>query len=79
MHNMQRQPQSSHLLVYGVPHELAAHTSDPQMLLDAVNTAGGLAFVAHPFDPAASHFGEAAYAWKTGMCTAFTASKSGTT
>ena len=64
LHNMQRQPQSSHLLVYGVPHELAAHTSDPQMLLDAVNAAGGLAFLAHPYDPAAPRFGEAAYAWE---------------
>ena len=71
LHNMQRQPQSSHLLVYGVKHELAAHTADPQTLLDAVNAAGGLAFVAHPFDPTAPRFGEAAYAWEDWHVTGF--------
>jgi hypothetical protein len=64
MHHMQRQPQASHLLVYGVKRELAAYTPDPQTLIDTVNAAGGLAFLAHPYETAAPRFGEAAYSWE---------------
>jgi hypothetical protein len=37
--------------------------SDPQRLLDAVRQAGGLAFLAHPEDPAAPVFGEGDLSW----------------
>jgi hypothetical protein len=52
IHDQNLQPQSNHLLVYNARRELAALAHDPQCLLDAVNAAGGLAFLAHPFDSA---------------------------
>ena len=50
VHDQTLQPQSNHLLVYNARKELAALAYDPQLLLDAVNEAGGLSFLAHPFD-----------------------------
>lgn len=50
IHDQTLQPQSNHLLVYNARKELAAEAYDPQKLLDAVSAAGGLSFLAHPFD-----------------------------
>ncbi|MBI4769433.1 MAG: CehA/McbA family metallohydrolase [Chloroflexi bacterium] len=61
IHDQTRQPQKNHLLAYGADRELAALAADPQKLIDGVNEAGGLAFLAHPHDPPASALhGEAA-------------------
>jgi len=50
VHDQALQPQSNHLLVYNARRELAALAHDPQLLLDGVNEAKGMAFLAHPFD-----------------------------
>lgn len=50
IHDNRREPQANHLLVYGAERELATHAADPQALIDAVNAAGGLCFLAHPHD-----------------------------
>ncbi len=50
IHDQALQPQSNHLLVYNARKELAALAYDPRRLLEAVNEAGGLSFLAHPFD-----------------------------
>jgi hypothetical protein len=50
IHNVRRQPQASHLLVYGANTELAQHAADPQALIDAVRSAGGICFLAHPHE-----------------------------
>jgi hypothetical protein len=50
IHNPRRQPQASHFLAYGVPHELADFSADPQRLIDEVNAAGGYGFLAHPHE-----------------------------
>lgn len=50
IHDQALEPQSNHLLVYKARRELAAYAYDPQLLLDSVNEAKGLAFLAHPFD-----------------------------
>ncbi|HRE26187.1 MAG TPA: hypothetical protein PK954_06115, partial [Anaerolineales bacterium] len=50
VHDASRQPQRNHLLVYNARRELAAFAPNPQSLIDAVSQAGGLAFLAHPFD-----------------------------
>ena len=50
VHDQTLLPQSNHLLVYNARRELAACAYDPQRLIDEVNTANGLCFLAHPFD-----------------------------
>jgi len=50
IHNPRRQPQASHLLVYGVDAELAPHAADPQGLINAVNAHHGYSFLAHPHE-----------------------------
>jgi hypothetical protein len=64
IHNPQREPQKDHLLVYETRAELASFSSDPQTLLDEVNRREGLAFAAHPTDPAAPLFEEDDLSWE---------------
>ena len=63
VHDQARNPQKNHLLVFGARRELATYAYDPQKLLDQVNQAGGLAFIAHPVDPAAPAIGETDITW----------------
>jgi PHP domain len=63
IHDQARQPQKNHLLVFGAQRELATYASDPQLLLDAVEKAGGLAFIAHPVDPAAPSVNQGDISW----------------
>ncbi len=53
IHDQTLHPQSNHLLVFNARRELAALAHDPQTLIDGVNAAGGLSFLAHPFDSTA--------------------------
>ncbi|MBM3153611.1 MAG: PHP domain-containing protein, partial [Chloroflexi bacterium] len=64
VHDQARQPQKSHLLVVGAGRELAASAGQPQGLVDAVRTAGGLSFIAHPVDPALPVFNEDDISWE---------------
>lgn len=64
IHDQTRDPQKSHLLVYEAKAELAPLAADPQTLVDAVDAAGGLAFLAHIIDPESSTFGEADLSWE---------------
>ena len=50
IHDVRRQPQANHLLVYNAEAELAPLASDPQRLIDAVNQHGGFCYLAHPFE-----------------------------
>jgi hypothetical protein len=65
VHDMQREPQRNHLLVYGTGRELVpvAQNQPPQPLLDAVNATGGCAFLAHPIDRAVPWVRERSYSW----------------
>ena len=63
IHDQARLPQKSHLLVFGANRELATQAYDPQMLLNSVRKAGGLAFIAHPYDPEAPAVGETDISW----------------
>ncbi len=63
IHDQARQPQKNHMLVIGANRELATYAYDPQLLLDMVAKAGGLAFLAHPVDPAAPAVGETDISW----------------
>ncbi len=63
VHDQARDPQKNHLLVFGAQREMATYAYDPQLLLDAVTRAGGLAFIAHPVDPAAPSVHEGDISW----------------
>lgn len=63
IHDQARNPQKNHLLVFGVKRELATLAGTPQLLLDAVNRAGGLSFLAHIVDPAAPAVGQEDISW----------------
>jgi hypothetical protein len=63
IHDQSREPQKNHLLVYETFKELSHLATDPQELIDAVNDAGGLAFIAHPIDPESSAFNEPDLSW----------------
>jgi hypothetical protein len=63
IHDMLRQPQKNHLLVFGAGRELCSFAPEPQRLLDQVNQAGGLAFIAHPVDPPLAFIGEQDLSW----------------
>jgi hypothetical protein len=63
IHDQARDPQKNHLLVFGANRELSTFAYDPQLLLDAVARAGGLAFIAHPVDPAAPPVHEGDISW----------------
>jgi hypothetical protein len=65
VHDQARDPQKNHLLIFGARQELAPLAHDPQRLLDGVAKAGGLAFLAHPVDPAAPAVGEDDLSWET--------------
>lgn len=71
IHNQDRQPQKNHLLVYETGEELAAQSVDTQSLLNAVQKRDGLAFLAHPRDPAAPAFNEDDLSWEDWTVTGF--------
>jgi len=63
IHDQARDPQKNHLLVFGTNREMATLAPEPQRLIDEVIKAGGLAFIAHPTDPAAPAFNEPDISW----------------
>lgn len=72
IHDQARQPQKSHLLVFGAGRELSTLAWDTQLLVDSVRQAGGLAFIAHPLDPAAPQFDEEDLSWVDWQITGYT-------
>jgi len=64
IHDQARQPQKSHLLVFGCDKEMAPLAHDLQRLVNTVRQAGGLAFAAHPLDPAAPAVNEGDLSWE---------------
>ncbi len=63
VHDQARNPQCNHVLVYGAEMEVAQCATDLQGLIDAVNAAGGLGFIAHPNDPPLDNWNEPAIPW----------------
>lgn len=72
IHDRTRLPQVNHLLVYGAERELAACAADPQGLINAVNAAQGLCFLAHPHDTPLERFNEPAIPWEDWQVRGFT-------
>lgn len=64
IHDQTRVPQKNHLLVFNANRELATFASDPQNLIDNVNRAGGLSFIAHPYDHAFLAIDETDISWE---------------
>lgn len=64
VHNPARQPQKSHLLIFGAGREMASFGANPQRLIDQVVKSGGLAFIAHPYDPELPEFNEPDISWE---------------
>jgi hypothetical protein len=52
VHDVRRQPQANHLLIYDAGAEMALQASDPQALIDDVNEHGGFCYLAHPYEDA---------------------------
>ncbi len=72
IHDAARQPQRNHLLAYNAQRELAEHASDPQALIQAVGAAGGLSFLAHPFDTNVPLFNYEEISWVDWQVQGFT-------
>jgi hypothetical protein len=63
IHDTTRDPQKNHMLVIGAGRELAPFAPNPQRLLEAVNQAGGVAFLAHPVEISAPAIHEPDISW----------------
>jgi hypothetical protein len=63
IHNQAADPQKNHLLVFNAGRELAQAAVNPQRLIASVRQAGGLSFLAHPFEAALPAFGEPDISW----------------
>jgi hypothetical protein len=72
IHDRARDPQKDHLLVFGTGRELAQYAEDRAALFQAVQRSGGLAFLAHPVDPAAPAFREPDISWEDWSVSGFT-------
>lgn len=64
VHDQARDPQKNHLLVFNANREVATYADDPQNLINQARASGGLAFLAHPYDPEAKAFSEADISWE---------------
>lgn len=64
VHNPGRDPQKSHMLVIGAHREMAPYGTKPQGLIDQVYRAGGLTFIAHPYDLELKAFHEDNISWE---------------
>lgn len=63
VHNVRREPQASHFLALGAERELVSFSADPQRLIDETKAAGGLGFLAHPFEKDVKVFNEPNLGW----------------
>jgi hypothetical protein len=63
VHDPTRQPQKNHLLVLGAGREMSTYAAKPQQLIDMIEKAGGLSFIAHPYDPELKALGEENISW----------------
>ncbi len=63
IHDQGRLPQVNHCLVHGAGIEMAQCAANPQELIDAVNAAGGVTFLAHPTDQPLTWVNEPPIPW----------------
>lgn len=72
IHNQARQPQKSHLLVFGAKREIAPFADDPQKLIERARQYGGLTFLAHIVDPAAPAVNQEDLSWTDWQVSGYT-------
>jgi len=72
IHNINRQPQKSHLLAFRVEKSYSEYADDPQNLVDKIREDGGLTFIAHAYDPALPEFGDDDLSWEDWHVKGFT-------
>jgi hypothetical protein len=63
IHDQSRQPQKSHLMVFGIDREFAHLAYDIQLLVNTIRQSGGLTFIAHPNDPEGPAIHEEDISW----------------
>lgn len=54
----------NHLLAFNANRELAKFSSNPQNLINQVNSSGGMSFIAHPIDDPLPQFHEDSFSWQ---------------
>ncbi len=72
VHDRTRLPQCNHLLAFGADRELAPHAHSLGGLIETIQRAGGLSFIAHPDDHAVPWLGEGAIPWADRYVRGFT-------
>jgi len=72
VHNVRREPQGSHLLIYGAERELSPCAPQPQELLDAARESGGYTFLAHPHERSCRLFDHPHLGWRDWEIDGFT-------
>lgn len=72
VHDQNRDPQKNHTLVLGAEKEMSAFAPEPQQLMDEVQRAGGLSYLAHPFEFALPMINEPDISWVAWDITGFT-------
>jgi len=63
IHDQDRDPQKNHLLAFNTSRDLSTLADDPQLLINSINAAGGLSFLAHPDDLDSPVFNEPNISW----------------
>lgn len=63
VHDTERTPERSHLLIYGADDDLSEYAKHPQTLVEQAAERGALTFLAHPVDCSAELFGKSDLSW----------------
>ncbi len=63
IHDVEREPEASHLLCFDLEEDMTPYAKDPQGLVDAVNEKGGFCFLAHPYEKAPPFTKEPDLSW----------------
>ncbi len=72
IHDKTRIPQKNHLLALGINQSHARYAGSPQKLINSIKKAGGLSFIAHPYDPELPAFMEDDLSWEDWTVSGFT-------
>ncbi|MCE5206879.1 MAG: CehA/McbA family metallohydrolase [Chloroflexi bacterium] len=64
VHDPTRDPQKSHLLIFGGDKDLAPYGRNPQKVIDQANLTGALSFLAHPFENSLPQFHQTDITWE---------------
>jgi hypothetical protein len=64
IHDQNRNPQKSHLLVFQPKMDYSLFAQNPSQLIQKVKSTGGLSFIAHPVDPELKLVGEPDISWE---------------